>query len=527
MFSIVFFTSLSSIAFEILLTRVFSISQWNHLSFMVISLALFGLAASGSFLGIYHRYHTAWPAGFSTKGHVGLLVLLYVTSAVLSFLFVNNLPLDYFKLPVQPLQGLYLLAAYISLALPFFFAGMIITIAYITMPEKTGYVYFMNMCGSAVGAFIPMILLSRIEEGRLIMLAAVVPLSACFLLSMRNSRKAIASPRSAKRFNPGRIYAFTSILLTLLAIFILVQHPAMLKVKPSDYKALSQLLQLPDTYITETASGIRGRIDTVKGPFLRFFPGLSLSYTGALPPQFAAFKDGDGPLTCYEDTPELWEFPKHTLAYAGYRLSDKPDRVLVIQNGGGSALACAIASGASHLTVIEKHPRFAKILQDHYRIPVISQSPRSFLARSTESYRIIHLENWGTSLPGTASLSQDTLFTTQAFRSYIDHLSADGLLILSRRLLLPPSQMVRLCATVLEALTSLDVPAPQRHVLILRNWDTFTLVVSRRPLLDLSPIETFCREKNFDRVWPAVPGSPWINHFNKFENLFIFQPSTP
>ena len=48
----VFFSSCAAIGFEILLTRVFSIGQWNHLSFMVISIALFGFAASGTFLGL-------------------------------------------------------------------------------------------------------------------------------------------------------------------------------------------------------------------------------------------------------------------------------------------------------------------------------------------------------------------------------------------------------------------------------------------------------------------------------------------
>ena len=52
-FSAVFLIGFSTLAFEVLLTRIFSISQWNHLSFMVISIALFGFAASGTYLSIY------------------------------------------------------------------------------------------------------------------------------------------------------------------------------------------------------------------------------------------------------------------------------------------------------------------------------------------------------------------------------------------------------------------------------------------------------------------------------------------
>ena len=520
MLTTVFFTSLSAIAFEILLTRVFSISQWNHLSFMVISLALFGLAASGTFLNIYQNRHPGWAEDFFAKGHVDRLTLLFVASTVLSFLFVNHLPLDYFKLPIQPIQTLYLLAAYISLALPFFFMGMITSIAYITMPQKTGYIYFMNMCGSAIGAIIPMVFLSRLEEGRLIVLVAIVPLLA-YILSIQSLQSDMRF-HSSKHFKTYAKISVSIIIFLSLAIFALTRHHPILQVRPSDYKALSQMLLLPDTAITETSASIRGRVNTVKSPFLRFFPGLSLNYNGVLPAQFSVFKDGDGQLICYEDHKKSLEFSKHTLAYAGYVLNKSPNRVLIIQNGGGTVLPCAITAKASHITIIEKHPRFAEIIQDHYDIQTINESARSFLSRSSVTYPIIHLENWGTSLPGTSSLSQDYMFTKQAFQTYFNHLSADGLLIISRRLLLPPSHMVRLCATVFEALNSLQVHTPQHHMVILRNWDTFTLIVSKRPLTDVTNIEIFAREKNFDMVWPQDQGSPWINHFNKFEKPFHF-----
>ena len=138
----VFFVSLSTLAFEVLLTRVFSIGQWNHLSFMVISIALFGFAASGTFLSLVEARMNMIEAHHASKALVGIIVCLYSLSAVISFLAPNHLPLDYFRLPVQPVQCLYLLTAYLLLALPFFFSGLIISLAYTTSPEKTGLVYF-------------------------------------------------------------------------------------------------------------------------------------------------------------------------------------------------------------------------------------------------------------------------------------------------------------------------------------------------------------------------------------------------
>ena len=522
MLQTVFLTSLSAIAFEILLTRVFAISQWHHLSFMVISIALFGLAASGTFLSIFSIHGKERSKNTMFKDRLPLLNLLYVLSALLSFLFVKHLPLDYFKLPVQPFQLVYLLAAYVALALPFYFVGMITAIAYTRMPDQTGYVYGMNMCGSAFGAVVPLIFLNRFEEGRLLMVVAIIPLLTYFRFPRRLSRQDAGAPDTTTGGN-HKLYATAGILLAAVVMVIVAQNPALLRVSPSDYKGLSQMLQMPETVVVETFTGIRGRIDRVKSPFLRYFPGLSLNYAGNLPSQFAVFKDGDSQLVCNEKAPDALRFSQHTLSYAGYAIRGTPGHVLILQNGGGTALPCALAAAPHRITVLENHPRFADILRRHYGIPVMSRTPRSFLAASSVMYDIIHLENWGTSLPGTSSLVQNHMFTRQAFQAYFDHLVDDGLLIISRRLILPPSNMLRLCGTLADVLTSMKIKNPRHHIIVLRNWDTFTLIASRRPLQHAVPaVKTFAASHSFDIVWPQAPEKFLMNHYNKFEKPFYY-----
>jgi hypothetical protein len=59
----------------------------------------------------------------------------------------------------------------------------------------------------------------------------------------------------------------------------------------------------PDTYITQTDSSIRGRIQQIKSPYIRFAPGLSLKFSSALPYQSSVFKDGDNQLVLYNYEP--------------------------------------------------------------------------------------------------------------------------------------------------------------------------------------------------------------------------------
>jgi len=143
-----------------------------------------------------------------------------------------------------------------------------------------------------------------------------------------------------------------------------------------------------------------------------------------------------------------------------------------------------------------------------------------FLARESNRFDIIHLEDWGSSLPGTAALSLDHLLTIESLQVYLEHLTEAGILILSRKLILPPSNMVRIAAAAHEALGSLQVADPQSHIAILRNWDTFTFLLSKKKIQHLDILKTFASEKNFDLVWPQSGNDERFNHFNKFEEPY-------
>jgi len=507
----VFLLSLSALSFEILLVRAFSISQWNHLSFMVISITLFGFAAGGTFLNIIDTYKKGWEKHFSSFENIHIFTILFTISTIISFIVLNRIPLDYFRLPLEPVQAFYLLTAYLLLALPFFLTGLVVSIAYASMPEKTGFVYFVSMAGSASGAIIPVIFLPYIYEDNLIILSALIPLVVIFLKHPNHNQGRILTRRRNFRL-------IGLCILIISGILIVKDGDTIARVKPSPYKKLSQTLLFPNTRIIETTNSIRGRFDHIESPHLRFAPGLSLKYTGLLPDQTTMFKDGDDPLFLYQlKSQNDAQFSKFTIPYIGYLLVPHPKHILVIQHGGGSAIVCALASGADDITVVEQQPQIANRIQQHYKLPVINQNPRTFLARSERRYDIIHLENWGTSLPGSAVLTQDYFFTIESFIKYFQHLSNKGILIVSRLLLLPPSDAIRLWATAYESLRSLEIKNPGEHIAVLRNWNNFTIIVSICPFNDKTAIENVSRNLNFDMVYLPGISKKNVNRFNIFD----------
>ena len=518
----IFLVSFSTLAFEVLLTRVFSIGQWNHLSFMVISIALFGFGASGTFLSIVDlrkNHRQTYPV---PRISLAVLLCLYTAAAIISFLSLNNMPLDYFRLPVEPVQCLYLLAAYLLLTLPFFFSGIIIAIGYTTIPQKAGLVYFASMAGSALGAVAPVPLLTLLGEGKLIIISALIPLIPAAFATLKPSFK-----KDSKIQHPWilrTVVISAGFGLLCFSIFLMTQAgKSWIQVKPSPFKALSQVLQFPKTRIVETKTGIRGRTERVKTPYIRFAPGLSLKYTETLPDQQAVYLDGDNQFVLYElKEKNDRRFAAAMLSYSGYFLAHQPENVLLIESGGGSAIACAVASGAGHIAIIEQNPDLANILRRQYRLPVIIENPRAFLAQNDDRYDIIQLENWGSSMPGAAALKQDHLFTLEAFREYWDHLTATGVVIISRRLLLPPSDSLRLWSTAYEALKKNAVKRPGEHLALLRNFDTFTLLVSKSQV-NIRRVIEFCRRNNFDPVFLGKMQRDMANRFNVFDEPYYFQ----
>jgi MFS family permease len=517
----VFLIGFSSLAFEVLLTRIFSISQFNHLSFMVISIALFGFAASGTFLSIVSSRQVARPRYLAARKTTAVLMMLYTATTIGSFMALNNLPLDYFRLPVEPIQIFYLFAAFVLLALPFFFAGFIVALAYTQKPEKTGLIYFATMCGSALGAIFPSLLLPFFNEGRLVVISALVPLIGLApMAGSAGKNQTVPEGRKSNR----TLWLSAGLMIFFGAIYPLTPYgDALIRVKASPYKALSQILQFPDTHIDQTFSNIRGRIDRVSSPYIRFAPGLSLRYMQNITQYEAAFRDGDHQLVLYPPhARQPYPFSSFTLSYSGYDLRSNAKSVLVLLQGGGTAIPCVQASKIEDITVVIENPPLADIVSQHYGFPVISQPPRAFLSQSLRHFDIIHVENWGTSIPGSTALDQNYLFTIDAFRQYLAHLTSDGLVIISRRLLLPPTDSLRLWGGAYEGLKMSGARNPANHLAVIRNWDTFTLLVSKQPFWDAARLEKFARNRNFDLVFLPGITAGQANRFNKFDAPYHF-----
>ena len=514
-YAAVFLLSLASLAYEVLLPRIFAFTQWHHLAFLVISVAVFGFGAGGAAVSLAETRRGGLASRLADPARaagLGVLVLLFCLLAYGSLIFLLAVPLDYFRLPVEARQAGYLALTWLLLLLPFLLAGAVQALAFAALPGRSGWLYAAGMAGGACGALLPMALLGRLGEVHLALGCLALPALPWILLPLR---KAVRR-RSA--------YLLACAALAVAAAPLL--WPVAPRLRPSPYKLLAQALQLAGTRHLGTENGLSGRVDWLDSPALRFVPGLSLAFPGGLPQPEQAVIDGDALLQLFRSDSRL-DFSRFTTAYAAYALREDwaAGRALLLLESGGLALPCAVSAGAGSITAVVRQPAVARRLRElEPGLRVITGSPRSFLASSGESYDLVQVESWGPSAPGAASLDQDHLLTQESLAACLQRLQPEGLFTVSRRIQLPPSDCLRLLAAAFEALRSLGIREPARNIAMLRSWDTYTLITGRQPFNpgQLTRLARFCEERSFDLLFLEGLQEEQANRFVRYDRPYHF-----
>ena len=502
--------SAATLAFQITLTRIFSVAQWYHFAFMAVSIALLGFGASGSIL-------SAFPG--LIRGRISRrlsgIALLFSASILASYLTINYLPFDSFRIAWERRQLLYLAVYYLSLTLPFLLAGLSIGALLSLRPARASVIYAFNLAGSGLGCLAALGILLLVGGAGAVLFAAWLGLLATLAFRMQDGS--------------GRGWVLHLIVLIALAPLVLHPPPA-LDVRMSPYKTLSTVLRYPDARLAFTGWNAFSRVDVVESSAIRSAPGLSFAYQGSIPPQAGLTVDGENlsPITRDGEAEEV-AFLDHLPTALPYRLRFWA-RALIVQPRGGLDVLQALHHGAASVVVVEDNPLVVEVVRDRYgtftgrlyhdpRVRIVLESGRSYARRTSERFDLVHLSLSDTFKVvnfGAYSLTEETRYTVEAFQDFYRRLADGGLLVVSRWLQIPPSESVRAGAVAVEALRGLGVTDPGSHIAAFRSFQTMTILIKRGPFTpaELQTIREFCRERQFDLV--HLPGiSPEeVNRYN-------------
>ena len=395
----VFLITLSGLIFEIGLTRIYSATIWYHFTFVAVSIALLGWGLGG--LAVHLTKKRSPPS----VERAAIFTLLYAIAIPLCLWTIVRFPFSLDRL------WLYFLTPLV----PFFLAGMALSMIFDVHRAVAGTLYFADLLGASVGAIAVTLLLQTLGGEASLLAAAIAPMLATVLLSRRL-----------------KLVAFAGVALLAVAA-VTNESTGLFRVTPGELKAMyKQMRDIPGTHVTQTGWNAYSRIDSVEGlPY----PALARFYI-----------DADAWTTAHTWDGNLQSVADMSTWYRALPFTITPhDQTLVIGPGGGADVLAALASGAKKVTAVELNPLMLKFVR-HYGaragniynrpdVDVVQSEGRNFISRTDKTFDVIFLgfvDSWASVASGGLSLSENYLYTTQAFKAYYDHLSPDGALVILR-----------------------------------------------------------------------------------------------
>ena len=497
---------------ELTLTRVYSVTQGYHFAFLAVSLGLLGFGASGTVLFVGREFLLR-----KTRILLPLSAFLFTLTTLGAYWAINTIPFDSYRLIVDREMVGWMTAFYVVQIVPFFFAGLVLGGALIADPANVHRIYGSSLVGAGAGSLFALGGPSSAgPNGALVVVAVLGALAFAALIHGKTAKNiAIAGIGVVALVSGG----------------ILV--PLAVKLEVSPHKALPQLLRQQGARLEETKWNAFSRIDVVESVSLHQAPGLSFSYSGTIPPQLAVTVDADNATSITRSTKEEADFTEYLPVAAAFEILSAPS-VLIVEPGGGLDILTALRHGAAEITALSSNPIVADLLREQFRseidagiLEVLAGNPRSFLSRSNDRFDLVIIALADSFRPvraGAFSLSENHVYTREAFSAYFDHLSPDGLLAATRWVQVPPSEEMRMVATVIEVLGDRAGVRSERAIAALRTLQTLTVFARTEDFegRDLDALRDFARTRQMDLSYlPGIDPDELNRHFVLPEEVYF------
>ena len=480
-------SSFAALLLELALTRLFSVVLFYHFAFLAISIALLGLGAGG----VFAYLAKSWLMRFETRN---LAAWLCVANALLIPVVLEIVLHTPVSLQLSMANFLRLTAIYIASAVPFFLTGLQFSIIFARESGHIPRLYGADLCGGALACLGIVPLLNLLGGPNTILFAALVAAVAGSVWAMTAGVRRIT-------------LTLASVLLGLIAanhsgkLFDVVyakgefRDPA--KVEFARWNAISRVEV--------------DRQDNAKVIVI----------------------DADANTFIMNSDPQQWQ----NTSWQKNLMSAPPALVNVLRPrgeyaiigpGGGVDVLRAVANGSPDVTGIEINPIIANtIMRDRYadysyhlyqrpEVHIHVTDGRSFVRNAKQSFDVVQMtlvDTWASTAAGAFALSENSLYTVEAFQEYFAHLKPDGMIAITRWEFQQPREALRVVSVAIEALHRLGVENPAKNFIVVSEGD---LDEDGLPVVVLAKKSAFTQQEE-----NAIE-----QHLNRYPNLVaLYQPS--
>jgi spermidine synthase len=508
----VFLVAMATLMLEVLLTRITSVSAWYHLAFFVISLGMLGMTAGAVAVFVA-------PQLFTRE-----LVATRLAQAALGFAIATPLCVAFaLSVPLISVTDLMsfvaLLGAGGALALPFILAGTALALALTRAGLSASLAYGIDLVGAALGCVAILPLLNIIDAPSAALVAGAVA-----------ALGALAFARAAgTRSWPAIV---TASLLTAGAVANANATPPPLR--PAWVKGMREIpaffsyvgwntysrVTVGHTELREPMFWGRGRL--IPPELLRPVEQRTILIDGGAGTSMVRL----GSSLSGHDYLD-WD----VTAFAHRLRSDGPAAVIGV--GGGRDVLEAAKAGHMPVVGVELNDLIVglhqKTMRDFAELPslpgieLVHDEARSFMAREKRHFSVVTMsliDTWASTGAGAYSLSENGLYTREAWQLFLRRLTPDGVFTVSRWYLInSPGETARMLALAMETLWAEGVANPRAHLALLQSEHVATLLMCRRPFseADIDRMQQEATRMGFNMMLTPrkLPGHPVLESLMK------------
>lgn len=524
-----FLVTLSTLMNEVVLTRIFSVTMWYHFAFVAISVALFGLTVGALivYLGPGRFRDDAVPT------RLWMYSLLFAVTLAVCFVTQLAIPFD----PDPNVVGAWsVLLTCAVISVPFVCSGVVVCLALTRFPAQTNRLYATDLVGAALGCILVVVFFAYLDGPSLVIaIGAIAALGSLFFALDAGSRRGVAAALTVALVLGGS---------ALLNGYLHGRGHPLLRIVWAKGEA-----DVGHEYVKWNAFS-RVTVD-------RYFdePGVpsSVGLSDKLPADVRKVEErvmridsnAATSMAQYTGDPAETDFLRYDISNLAHSALHDAD-VLVIGAGGGRDVLSALEFDQRSVTGVEINPNILEVTNGVYgdftghldrnpRVRFVNDEARSYLTRTRSSYDLIQIsliDTWASSSAGAYALTENGLYTTQAWNVFLDRLEPGGMLSVSRWYTIPgrdaPLEAYRVVSLASAVLAGRGATNPRDHILVYRAQadpkvgGAATVLVSPEPFsdetraaiaqtadrLDFTPVLT--RDDVADPMFAALtqPGGP-------------------
>jgi len=469
----IFVLACATLSFQVLITRFFSVMLYYHFAFAAISLAMLGLTRGA--MEVYNKPERYAPQTVGTEfARNASWFAVSGVAAMVAFLCVPLL------VPAAFVPGALALAA-LAFVIPFSKSGICITLLLTRLPYAGGWLYAADLAGAALGCL-----------GIILALLFVDPVSATFWLGAFAAGAGWMVVRSTGDFASRRLSGVVALTLAAAAAMHTGRDVAgkshLGVVWAKGQEQTKTLFERWNTYSRVRVMPL-GESDP-------FGWGFARDPEAKIDQNFLDIDaDAGTVITRFDGDLGKVSYLKDDVINAAY-LVQPPADVAIIGVGGGRDILSALLFGTKRIHGIEINPAIFEVLTDKFAefsghlgrqpgVTLVNAEARSYINHSSDRYDLVQIsliDTWAATAAGGLTLTENRLYTVEAWGDFYRALKPGGLLSISRWY--DPKkyrgEFYRLVAIAAEALQRNGVPAGElaRHVIAI-NAGPIVNVITR------------------------------------------------